>query len=257
MPYFEYSGKQIFYQIKDNDSGNLLILIHGAASSSNMWESQFYLNIDYNIVAIDLPSHNKSSKFPKLSLDLYSDVIKNYVDSLKPNKLILGGHSMGGAIIQEYYYKYPEDVSALILFSTGGRLRVSPIIFDSIKPNYQVFLDNLRRTSFYKKTSKEIRDTSILEASQIDPDVTYIDFKICDAFDTLDKTETIEVPCLIICGKEDKTTPIKYSKFFNEKIINSKLYIIEEAAHSVIVEKPKEVNHAIENFINNYIYNKK
>ncbi|MFW9987660.1 MAG: alpha/beta fold hydrolase [Candidatus Odinarchaeota archaeon] len=256
MPYFEYSGKQIFYQIKDNESKKLLILIHGAASNSNMWEHQFYLNIDYNIVAIDLPSHNKSSKFPKLSLDLYTDVVKNFVDSLKPNKLILGGHSMGGAIIQEYYFKYPEDVSALILCATGARLRVSPIIFNSIKPNYQVFLDNLRVSSFYKKTSNKIKDASILEASQIDPEVTNIDFKICDAFDTLDKTETIEVPCLIICGKEDKTTPLKYSKFFYEKIVNSQLYIIEEAAHSVIVEKPEEVNQALENFINN-CFNKK
>ncbi|MFX1365546.1 MAG: alpha/beta fold hydrolase [Promethearchaeota archaeon] len=257
MPYFEYSKKQIFYQIKDNDSENLLILIHGAANNSNMWENQFYLNIDYNIVAIDLPSHNKSSKFPKLSLDLYTDVVKNYVDLLKPKKLILGGHSMGGAIIQDYYFKYSEDVYALILCATGARLRVSPIIFNSIKPNYQTFLDNLRARSFYKKTSKKIIDDSILEASQIQPEVTYIDFKICDAFDTLHKTDTIETPCLIICGKEDKTTPLKYSLFFHEKITNSQFYIIEKAAHSVIEEKPKEVNDSIENFINNYLNNYK
>ena len=81
IPYFEYSGKQIFYQIKDTDSQNNLILIHGAGGNSNIWENQFYLNIDYNIIAIDLPSHNKSSKFPELSLDLYVDVVKQLVDS--------------------------------------------------------------------------------------------------------------------------------------------------------------------------------
>lgn len=255
MPYFKYSGKQIFYQIKDNDSKSLLILLHGAANNSNMWEHQFYLKIDYNIIAIDLPSHNKSNKLPELSLDLYTDVVKTLADLLEPKKLILGGHSMGGAIIQDYYFKYPEDVSALILCSTGARLRVSPIIFNSIKPNYQAFLDNLRARSFYKKTSKKIIDASILEASQIEPEVTFIDFKICDAFDTLHKTDTIEIPCLIICGKEDKTTPLNYSQFFHEKIINSQLYIIEKAAHSVIEEKPREVNSIIENFINNYLNN--
>jgi len=92
-----------------------------------------------------------------------------------------------------------------------------------------------------------------LETSQIDPEVTYNDFKICDAFDTLDKTESIDIPCLIICGKTDQMTPVKYSLFFQEKLINSKLCIIEKAGHNVMLEKPKDVNQAIENFINNHL----
>ena len=59
IPYFEYSGKQIFYQLKDNNSPNSLIFIHGAGDNSNIWENQLYLKVDYNIMAIDLPSHNK------------------------------------------------------------------------------------------------------------------------------------------------------------------------------------------------------
>ena len=202
-----------------------------------------------------MPSHNKSSKFPELSLDLYVDVVKKLVDSLKPEKLILGGHSIGGVIIQEFFFRYPDDVSALILCATGGRMRVSQFIFNSIKPNYQEYLKYLRTGSFYRKTPKEIIDNAILETSQIDPDVTYNDFKICDAFDTLDKTSSINVPCLIICGKADEITPVKYSRFFHEKIKNSELCIIDKAGHNVMLEKPKQVNKAIENFINNYLKN--
>ncbi len=44
-------------------------------------------------------------------------------------------------------------------------------------------------------------------------------------------------------------TPVKYSQYFNNKIINSKLCIIKKAGHNVMLEKPKEVNQAIENFI--------
>jgi pimeloyl-ACP methyl ester carboxylesterase len=227
----------------------MLILIHGAGGNSNIWENQFYLKIDYNIIALDLPSHNKSSKFPELSLDLYVDVVKVLIDSLKSKQLVLGGHSMGGVVIQEYYFRYPQEVSALILCATGGRMRVSQIIFDSIKPDYQKYLNSLGTGTFYRKTSKEIIDNQVLEASQIDPDVTYRDFKICDAFDTLDKTHKIEVPCLIICGKYDKLTPVKYSQFFDDKIKNSEFSLIDKAGHGVMLEKPKEVNQAIENFL--------
>ncbi|MFX0039424.1 MAG: alpha/beta fold hydrolase [Promethearchaeota archaeon] len=230
----------------------MLILIHGAGGNSNIWENQFYLNIDYNIIALDLPSHNKSNKFQELSLDLYVDVVKKLIEIIKPEKLVLGGHSMGGVIVQEYYFKYPREVSALILCATGGRMRVSQIIFDSIKPDYQKYLNSLEKGTFYKKTSKELIENAVLEASQIDPEVTYRDFKICDAFDTLDKTNSIGVPCLVICGKYDQLTPIKYSKFFHDKITNSKLYVIDKAGHGVILEKPKQVNKAIEKFIDSH-----
>jgi len=130
-------------------------------------------------------------------------------------------------------------------------MRVSQVIFNSIKPDYQVFLNNLRVGLFYRKTSKDIIENAILETSQIDPEVTYADFKICDAFDTLDKTNSIEVPCLIICGKYDQLTPVKYSQFFHDKIKNSELSIIDKAGHGVMLEKPNQVNKVIEDFINN------
>ncbi|MFX1389054.1 MAG: alpha/beta fold hydrolase [Promethearchaeota archaeon] len=235
--------------MKDNNSQKNLIFIHGAGGNSNIWENQFYLKIDYNIIAIDLPSHNKSSKFPDLSLDLYVDVVKNFVDSLKSNKIVLAGHSMGGVVIQEFYFKYPDDVSALILCATGGRMRVSQIIFDSIKPDFNNYLSSLGTGTFYRKTPKKIIENAVLEASQTDPDVIYTDFKICDAFDTLDKTNSINVPCLIICGKYDKLTPVKYSQFFHDKIKSSEFSLIDKAGHGVMLEKPKEVNSAIENFM--------
>ncbi len=251
MPYFEYSGKQIFYQIKDNNSEKILIFIHGAGGNSNIWEHQFYLKVDFNIIAIDLPSHNKSNIFPELNLELYINVVRNLAKSLQPEDLILCGHSMGGVVAQEYYFRYPDEISALILCATGAKMRVSQFIFNSIKPDYQNYLNYLPTVAFYRKTPKEIIDNSILETSQVNPEVTYNDFKICDAFDTLDKTSSISVPCLIICGKADQLTPVKYSQFFHEKIRNSKLCIIKKAGHSLMLEKPKLVNKAIENFMNN------
>jgi 3-oxoadipate enol-lactonase len=253
MPYFEYSGKQIFYQLKDNSSKKILILIHGAGGNSNVWENQFYLNIDYNIIAIDLPSHNKSNNFSELSLDLYVDVVKKLVEILNPEKLILGGHSMGGVVSQEYYFRNPNEVSAIILCATGGRMRVNHAIFDSIKPDFQKYIKSFATGTFYKKTSKSVIEDAVFETSQADPEVVYRDFKICDAYDTLDKTNTIVIPCLIICGKYDQLTPVKYSQFFHDKIKNSELYIIDKASHGVMLEKPKKVNQAIEKFIKNYL----
>jgi pimeloyl-ACP methyl ester carboxylesterase len=79
--------------------------------------------------------------------------------------------------------------------------------------------------------------------------VTLRDFLACDKFNYMDKVENIEYRTLIICGKEDLLTPVKYSQYLKQKIKNSELYIIEEAGHMVMLEKPNEVNQIIERFL--------
>lgn len=196
-----------------------------------------------------MPAHKNSEDFPDLTLDLYVDVLKKFADHLNVEKLILAGHSLGGAVIQDYYFKYPNDVTALILIGTGGRLRVRPSTLNLVKSDYQEYLTSIPAGAFYSKASKEIIKECIDDTSDIPPEVTYNDFRICDEFDTLQKTSTIQIPCLILCGKFDKMTPIKYSQFFHDKLENSEFKIFKRAGHMVMVEQPKKINRAIENFI--------
>ena len=252
MPLFEYNGKKIYYQFKEKEEKKAIIFIHGSGENSIVWKGQLNdLNLNYNLIAIDLPSHAESDDFPELSLDLYVDVIKKLVDFLNLKKIVLCGHSLGGAIVQEYFFKNQKEVSALILCGTGARLRVSPMILNSLKNNYQEFLNGLPMGAFYRKTSKEIKKTLVIEIAKTNPEVTFADFTICDNFDVMDKVASINVPCLIVCGNEDKLTPIKYSQYFKDKIKDSKLVVIKDAGHMVMLEKPNEVNKAIEEFIEN------
>jgi pimeloyl-ACP methyl ester carboxylesterase len=173
------------------------------------------------------------------SLELYVDVVRRFIETLDLKNVILGGQSLGGAVIQSYYFKYPSDITALILIGTGGRLRVLPSILETVKNDFQMFIDN-----FDGNLKREYLKTA--------PNVIFDDFKICDGFDTLDKTASINIPCLILVGKEDIMTPVKYSEFFHKKINISELVIIEKAGHLLMLDQPKKVNQAIENFINNY-----
>ena len=252
MPHFEYNGKKIYYQFKEKEKKNAIIFIHGSGENSIVWKGQLNdLNLNYNLIAIDLPSHAESDDFPELSLDLYVDVIKKLVDFLNLKKIVLCGHSLGGAIVQEYFFKNQKEVSALILCGTGARLLVSPMILNSLKNNYQEFLNGLPMGAFYRKTSKEIKKTLVIEIAKTNPEVSFADFTICDNFDVMDKVASINVPCLIVCGNEDKLTPIKYSQYFKDKIKDSKFVVIKDAGHMVMLEKPNEVNKAIEEFIEN------
>ncbi|MHA1670847.1 MAG: alpha/beta fold hydrolase [Promethearchaeota archaeon] len=252
MTYIEINSKKIFYDIKESGKEKALIFIHGSGGNSNSWSNQLKLEIDYDIIALDLPSHGKSSKFSELSLNLYVDILNELIISLNYKEVILCGHSLGGAVIQSYFFTHPSRVKALILVGTGGRLRVSPIILKSLANNYQEFLKALPSGAFYRKTSKEIIETYINESSTIGPDITFQDFSICDKFDMLEKTSSINIPCLIVVGGEDKMTPVKYSDYFHKKISINEYKIIQEAGHMVMLEKSDEFNKVIQDFIQKY-----
>ncbi|MFX1357566.1 MAG: alpha/beta fold hydrolase [Promethearchaeota archaeon] len=239
--------------MKENNSTDAIIFIHGSGGSSIIWENQFYLNVNCDIITLDLPSHDNSDLFLELSLDLYVDVVKKFIDSRSYKRVIICGHSLGGAIAQSFYFKHPKNVNILVLVGTGARLRVDPFILDTLKNNFPEYLDSMPAIAFYRKTSKEIINPLVNKVSQINNMVVYNDFKICDSFDTMKKTHTIKIPCLIICGNADKLTPVKYSQFFNNQIKNSELKIIKDAAHMVMLEKPAEFNEIVENYLENYL----
>jgi 3-oxoadipate enol-lactonase len=59
----------------------------------------------------------------------------------------------------------------------------------------------------------------------------------------------INIPALVICGREDAITPVAKSEFLNAHIKNSNLAIIENAGHLSSVEKPDEFNKYMRDFL--------
>ena len=255
VPLLHYNGKKIFYELNESKlKEKAIIFVHGSGGSTYTWKDQISkLDVSYSVVAFDLPSHSKTEDFPSISLDLYVETLKALLDTLKFNEIILAGHSLGGAVIQDFYFKYPNKVSALILMGSGARLRVSQNIFKLTQHNFQGFLDQYP-AAFDRKTSKEIYEPVVNRVALINPEVIYTDYKICDNFDIMDKVQEISVPCLIICGNQDILTPPKYAKYFHDKIKSSELVLINRAGHFVMLEKPEEVNQAIKEFINKYLF---
>jgi pimeloyl-ACP methyl ester carboxylesterase len=54
---------------------------------------------------------------------------------------------------------------------------------------------------------------------------------------------------LVICGSKDDMTPVKYSQYLVNKILGARLVIVEDGTHLCHLEKPAEVNQAIEEFM--------
>jgi pimeloyl-ACP methyl ester carboxylesterase len=84
---------------------------------------------------------------------------------------------------------------------------------------------------------------------QVPVQVVYNDFQACNRFDRSESAMTITLPTLILVGAGDVMTPPAFSEALQKKILNSKLVQVPGAGHLVMLEKPREVNQALENFV--------
>ncbi len=226
-------------------------MIHGAGGSYLFWPPDIrHLSVG-GILAIDLPGHGESSGDCEDAIEAYAQTLLEFMDRLEIDQAVLGGHSMGGAIAQRMSLDYPERVKGLILVGAGAKLRVhSQLIEDCSGPEtYSRAVSQILEWSFSQHADQKLVRLAGERMEEGSPSVLFADFKACNGFDILDKVENIKQPTLIVCGEDDQMTPPKFSKYLAEKIHGSRLEIIPEASHMVMLEKPEAVAGFIDEFL--------
>jgi len=156
---------------------------------------------------------------------------------------------MGGAIAIQIALSEPKFLAGVVLVGSGARLRVAPMIMGEIRRDYVHAADLIAGWAYSPKTDARIRRASIQELLEVPAEVTYGDFEACDHFDRMNEVGQITLPTLIVCGEDDRLTPVKYSQYMKDKIRNARLVIISGAGHSVMLEKPDELNFALHSFL--------
>jgi len=227
-----------------------LVLVHGAGGSSPTFLHQVRaLDRSLNILALDLPGHGNT---PGPGLDTIS-AYANWVEQALSNSTIpsyfLGGHSMGGAICQELAWRSSLPLKGLILISTGEELNVSPQILEGLLTKPDQTLTLINQWCFPKNTDPLLIQQSVELMKQTPIPIITNDFIACNRFNRSENISTITPPTLIIVGEEDQMTPPAFSQGLNKKIFSSRLVVVPGAGHLVMLEKPREVNQAIEAFV--------
>ncbi len=227
-----------------------LIFIHGAASNNAFWKSQviFFSEI-MNTVAIDLPGHGTSQSPGMEKISDYAEAVLNFIDLIQAPRPIPCGLSMGGAITQQLLVSHGDRFPAGILINTGARLKVLPLIFETIEKDYREFIEMLFAFAISRKSRGETLRAEIEASTICQPAVASGDFRACDGFNVMDALGVIEVPVLVLTATDDNLTPLKFGSFLAAGIKNAELVTIQDAGHFSPIEKPNEVNMAIKDFL--------
>lgn len=228
-----------------------LVFIHGAGDTARIWRSQLDYFSPSRAFAIDLPGHGQRADTlpPEVSVLDYARVARDIIrDELYLDHPIIAGHSLGGAIALMMGLEYGDEIGGLILIDTGARLRVLPDLLEEARTAPDIAIRRLKDLGFTPEHGAMI-DGIIAEQIKPLPSMLYRDLLACNAFDCMARLSEIYLPTLIICGAQDRETPLKYSQYLHEHIAGSSLRLIPDAGHYVMCEQPRQVNQAIEKWL--------
>lgn len=266
MPYAKVEDIEIYYEVHGSPEAPPLVLIGGWASYRWIWFRQVpTFEEKYRVVVFDNRGAGKSSKpdYPYTIEMMAADTV-GLMDTLEINDAHILGISMGGLIAQQIAISYPERVRSLILSSThfGGS---NQILMDDrtmalliALPTETISKEQAREMRYRATFSPQFIEENRSVLNQIDewaeklPTPLYAQVHQSSAtgeFDSEAELNRITAPTLILHGANDRAVPTKNGELLAERIPNSKLVIINDAAHFVIIEKYEEFNNEVMNFI--------
>ena len=256
--------KDITISYYDVGEGSIPILfLHGFPFDKSMWKGQLdSLKSSNRVIAIDIRGFGKSTdEKTLLNIDLFGDDLIAFMDKLNIDKVIICGLSMGGFITLNVIKKFPERFEAVILCDTQCIADTAEVKQNRYKTIKQINLEGV--TVFNEKFIKSVfHPNSLIDKKELVENLRSIVFAnskeiivagltaLAERSESCSSLNSIHIPTLIICGKEDEVTPLSQSEFMHKYIKGSVLKIINDAGHVSNLEQADKFNIYLQDFIN-------
>src|SRR5512134_2599694 len=144
MPEMTVQGENVRYQDSMKKSPRTVLFLHGAGGSHHTFRDQWAgLKGAARLVIPDLPGHGLSGGSPRDAVPAAAAWVAEFAREVGLSRFVLAGHSMGGAVALQAALDGVKGIEALVLLGTGGRLRISPVLFEGIESRFREFAPEL------------------------------------------------------------------------------------------------------------------
>jgi len=156
---------------------------------------------------------------------------------------------MGGAVALQVALEHPELLKGVILVATAAYLDMLALTPNMLLWAAATIPHKFKGMFFSSLVTKEALAMARDDVRRCSLETILGDFAACRNFDFRGQLKGLKLPTLILCGSEDRMTPVRHSKRLHQEISGSTLRVIEKGGHMLPLEAPKEVNAAIREFI--------
>ena len=105
------------------DDKEPIVLLHGTSASLHTWDGWAEtLKTQRRVIRFDLPAYGLTGPNPEgdYSVEAYVRFVLQVMDTLKVQRFVLAGNSLGGQIAWETAVAHPQRVAKLVLVDAGG-----------------------------------------------------------------------------------------------------------------------------------------
>ena len=246
----------VVYHRTGNASKGHIIFYHGACGRSQMWAHQYDAFEGFDLYFVNVRGQGESPM--KVGLPDLEGAVQD-VDAIlsyfQLDKVVLVGHSWGGNPLQEYTYRHPERVLALVMVDSWGqhrylsdkernRIKYSSLMYKTIP--WKVIADKNSKMCTDNPITRELVKKAIIETGR-------------DVFLNLGITGFLAVheiegyhgnpPMLLVRGENDFP---KHLKMIYDGIMalnpNARQVTISDSKHQPMNDHPQEFNQIIGEF---------
>ena len=246
----------VVYHRPGNSSKGHIIFYHGACGRSQMWAHQYDAFEGFDLYFVNVRGQGESPM--KVGLPDLEGAVQD-VDAIlsyfQLDKVVLVGHSWGGNPLQEYTYRHPERVLALVMVDSWGqhrylsdkernRIKYSSLMYKTIP--WKLIADKNSKMCTDNPITRELVKKAIIETGR-------------DVFLNLGITGFLAVheiegyhgnpPMLLVRGENDFP---KHLKMIYDGIMalnpNARQVTISDSKHQPMNDHPQEFNQIIGEF---------
>ena len=265
--YATVGGLTFCYQ--EAGAGETVLILPGLGTSIDYWRFVIpALASHYHVVAVDLPGFGKSDK-PDASYELswITDEVVAFMNVKGIGRASIIGGSMGGHLALLLALNHPERVSKLVLMGSVGNWEPPGLLLDvAIKTLWN---DSLA-TSFLRERWPELYTKMFKTRTPMTEGIFRYDMALradgpkyypygraaSRAFRSIlksscrDRLGEIAAPVLLVWGEEDTIhSAADVALHFREHLPDSRLVVVPDAAHEVMVDQPQVFNELVLAFL--------
>ncbi|MFJ4581029.1 alpha/beta fold hydrolase [Streptomyces echinatus] len=236
-----------------------LVLVHGHPFDRTMWHPQLAeFAAGRRVIAPDLRGYGASPVTPgTVPLARHAQDITGLLDHLGVDTCVLAGLSMGGQIVMECAARSGDRIRGLVLADTFPAAETPEGVRSRNTMADRLLAEGMRGYA------DEVLEKMV--APYADPEVKAHVHRMMTATspqgaaaalrgraerpDYRDLLARLPVPALVVVGADDTYTPVADAEAMHAALPDSALHVVEGAAHLPNLERPREFNRVLGEFL--------
>ncbi|MBD1840081.1 alpha/beta hydrolase [Coleofasciculus sp. FACHB-501] len=237
--------------------GEAVVLIHNAMADLRDWELIApQLAQTYQVITFDGRGAGQSP--PLLEPAHYVEDLRQLLDHLNLDRVILVGHSIGGQIATDFALAYPDRVTRLVLIAPGlSGFQFSPDVqqwyaqINVVAPDLEKMVEVLLNHPVYSVVMSSPQRDRIIEMTTHNMKRSF-EWKTYEMLwaqpPTIDRLSELQTKTLFIIGKKDMPDLFKVAELF-QQVPDIRFAYIEGADHMPTLTHADEVSRLIIQFL--------